>query len=100
MPMVVYKLKNTYFVMPRVYLDTSHCNKLKIYLNNPNVRFGVNCYGYKPKITTQEAEIMKNTSLYPITKEEQNFNKEVDYWTTKIKDILVAPFNSKSWSKY
>ena len=70
------------------------------YIDNPNVRFGVNCYGYKPKITTQEAEIMKNTSLYPITKEEQTFNKEVDYWSTKVKDILVAPFNSKSWSKY
>ena len=21
------------------------------YIDNPNIRFGVNCYGYKPKIT-------------------------------------------------
>jgi hypothetical protein len=28
------------------------------YIANPNVRFGVNCYGYRPKITSQE--ISKN----------------------------------------
>ena len=31
------------------------------YIDNPNIRFGVNCYGYKPKITPQEAEIMKKS---------------------------------------
>ena len=69
------------------------------YIDNPNVKFGVNCYGYKPKITSQEAELMENTQLYPLTQEEVNFEKRVGYWKTKISDILVAPFNSKSWSR-
>jgi hypothetical protein len=69
------------------------------YIDNPNVKFGVNCYGYKPKITRQEAELMENAQLYPLTQEEVKFEKRVDYWKTKISDILVAPFNSKSWSR-
>ena len=69
------------------------------YIDNPRVKFGVNCYGYKPKITPEEAELMENTPLYPVTQEELNFEKRVNYWKTRIQDILVAPFNSKNWSK-
>jgi hypothetical protein len=69
------------------------------YIDNPNVRFGVNCYGYKPKITSLESDIMKNQPLYPLTKAETKFEKRVDYWRERISDILVSPFNSKHWSK-
>ncbi len=37
------------------------------YIANPNVRFGVNCYGYKPEITPEESDLMQNTSIYPRT---------------------------------
>ena len=69
------------------------------YIDNPNVRFGINCYGHKPKITPWEAELMKNTPLYPVTQEELNFEKRVDYWLPRIKDILISPFNNKNWSR-
>ena len=39
------------------------------YIANPNVKFGINCYGYKPKITQEEAEAMKLAPLYPRTDE-------------------------------
>lgn len=68
------------------------------YIDNPNVKFGVNCYGHKPKITPYEATLMKNTTLYPMTKKEQEFNKSVDYWRQKISSILVAPFNKDKWN--
>jgi hypothetical protein len=68
------------------------------YIANPNVRFGANCYGYKPKITQQEAQMMEQAPMYPRTKEEQNFDKRVDYWRNNIADILVAPFNHNNWS--
>jgi len=68
------------------------------YIDNPNVRFGVNCYGYKPKITPDEAQNMMNTPLYPKTNTEIEFDKKVDYWRTKIHDIVVAPFNHNNWS--
>ena len=69
------------------------------YIDNPNVRFGINCYGHKPKITPWEAELMKNTPLYPVTQEELNFEKRVDYWLPRIKDILISPFNNKNWNR-
>tara|TARA_Y100000389_G_scaffold39423_1_gene33840 strand:- start:166 stop:1017 length:852 start_codon:yes stop_codon:yes gene_type:complete len=69
------------------------------YIDNPNVKFGVNCFGYKPKITQEEAELMENTPLYPITQEEIDFEKRVNYWKTRIQNILVSPFNNKKWSR-
>jgi hypothetical protein len=68
------------------------------YIDNKNVRFGVNCYGYKPKMTSEEEEMMKNTTPYPITEEDVKFQKQTDFWKTKIDDILVSPFNSDKWS--
>ena len=68
------------------------------YIANPNVRFGVNCYGYKPKITNLEAQIMSEQPLYPESEEELEFQKRVDYWKNNISNILVAPFNHETWS--
>ena len=68
------------------------------YIDNPNVRFGINCYGYKPKITPEEAQNMINTPLYPKTNSEIEFDNKVDYWRNKIHDIVVAPFNHNNWS--
>ncbi len=68
------------------------------YIANPNVRFGVNCYGYRPKITSQEAEMMKNIPLFPKTQKELDFQKRIEYWKNKISNIIVAPFNSNNWS--
>ncbi len=69
------------------------------FIDNQNVRFGVNCYGHKPKITSFEAELMENTQDYPVTQNELNFQRKVDYWKTRINDILISPFNSTNWSK-
>jgi hypothetical protein len=69
------------------------------YIANPKVKFGVNCYGNKPKITEQEEELMKTVSPYPQTKEDIVFQKRVDYWKEKVDEILVSPFNSNSWGQ-
>ena len=70
------------------------------YIDNPNVRFGVNCYGYKPEITSRETQKMASqTSKFPKTQKEIEFEKRVDVMKRKIPDILVAPFNDNSWSK-
>lgn len=69
------------------------------YIANPKVKFGVNCYGYKPKINTEEEEMMQNTSPYPKTEKDILFEKRVDYWKSKLDEILVSPFNYNTWSK-
>lgn len=70
------------------------------YIANPNIRFGVNCYGYKPKMSSEEEELMENTTPYPETAKELAFQKMVDYWKTQVQTILVSPFNYKDWGQW
>jgi preprotein translocase subunit SecG len=70
------------------------------YMANPHIQYGVNCFGYKPKITTEEEEMMQNTTPYPKTEKDILFEKRVDYWKTKLNDILVSPFNYSNWSRF
>lgn len=68
------------------------------YIDNPRVQFGVNCYGYKPRITSEEEEMMQNTSPYPKTAKDIAMENRVDYWKNKINEILVSPFNYNNWN--
>ena len=68
------------------------------YMANPQLRFGVNCYGNKPKITGEEEELMQYTTPYPETAEDIAFQKQVEFWKNKIDEILVSPFNYNTWS--
>ena len=69
------------------------------YIANPNVKFGVNCFGYKPKITSEEEEMMQNTALYPQSEQDILMEKKVDFWKNQLSKIIVSPFNSNTWSK-
>ena len=69
------------------------------YMKNPAMRFGANCFGYKPTMTTVEEELMANTTPYPKTKKDMAIAARTEYWKKKITDILVSPFNYKNWSK-
>jgi hypothetical protein len=68
------------------------------YIGNPNVRFGVNCYGYKPFITPEEERIMAETRPYPITKRDIKHERKVDKYRNKLDKIHVSPFNKSTWS--
>lgn len=68
------------------------------FIDNPNVKFGINCFGIKPDINSMEAENMRNEQLYPKTKKEIMFDEKVDYWRTRLADVMVSPFNSDNWS--
>lgn len=69
------------------------------YIANPNVRFGANCYGNKPLITGEEKHLMETSSLVPKTQKEINFEKIVEFYRNKLREILVAPFNKNSWNE-
>jgi len=70
------------------------------YIDNPNVRFGVNCFGYKPDINPKESQLMSEDNVYPKDKKQVLFEKRVEEWKKKIPDILVSPFNNDNWSTY
>jgi hypothetical protein len=69
------------------------------YIANPYVRFGVNCYGNKPKMTSEEAQIMDTAQPYPVSMKDIAFQKRVDFWKTKVDEILVSPFNKNTWGE-
>lgn len=68
------------------------------YIDNPNVRYGINCYGYKPKISEEAIQEMATKPMYPKTKKEIDFEKKVEKWKEKLPTILVSPFNHDNWS--
>jgi hypothetical protein len=70
------------------------------YIANKKIKFGVNCYGYKPKITSEEEELMKTATPYPETAKDIAFQKRVDYWKNKVDEILVSPFNYNTWGSF
>jgi hypothetical protein len=69
------------------------------YMANPALKFGVNCYGYKPRINSTEEELMATEPLYPKTEKDIAMEKRVDYWKDKLSEILVSPFNNNTWSR-
>jgi hypothetical protein len=69
------------------------------YISNPLVKFGVNCYGNKPKMTDTEKYIMDNVPEYPLTFKDLAFQKRVDYWKDHLNEVIVSPFNSETWTR-
>ena len=70
------------------------------YIANPNVRFGVNCYGKKPKMTLAEENALATATPYPETIQEQEMETKVNKWKDNISSIMVSPFNYDKWSEY
>jgi preprotein translocase subunit SecG len=67
-------------------------------IGNPNARFGVNCYGFKPIITPAEQNNMNNTPIHPISMRDMELQKKLEYWKKRVPEILLSPFNKNSWS--
>ena len=63
------------------------------FIDNPKLKYGVNCYGYKPRINKIEKEMMETTSIYPKTEKDIAIDKRVEYWKERLSEIIVSPFN-------
>ena len=97
--------KTTWHKLQKIKGHKNDCGRPGInggFIANPNVRFGVNCYGNKPAITQRESEIMKKSTPYPLSKEDKIINKLVKKYKKDIvsNDILVSPFNYSHWNRY
>jgi hypothetical protein len=101
--MVLYPTqKSTFNKLQKVPGHEHDCGRPGVnggYIANPEVKFGVNCFGNKPVITKEEKELMENSRLYPQTAQDALLEKRVDYWKEHVDEILISPFNPQSWSK-
>ena len=68
------------------------------YMANPDIKFGVNCYGHKPVMMGEEEQNMMTNSPYPKTEKDILMEQRVDYWKQRLDEILVSPFNYKRWN--
>ena len=94
--------KKTYDHLQTVEGHENDCGRTGVnggFIANPAVRFGANCFGYKPKITSEEQDAMDTASEYPKTRKDMAFERRVDYWRQKLPEVTVAPFNNSTWSK-
>lgn len=94
--------KETYARLSKIKGHEHACGRPGInggHIANPNVRFGVNCYGYKPKMSDAERKQIEQQSLYPKSLEDKYEEYRIDYYRRKLKDIIIAPFNKQTWFK-
>jgi hypothetical protein len=73
------------------------------YMANPNLRFGVNCYGVKPAPKQVEKDIMasKQNQIVPRNKEDILLDQKVQFWKDNgDKIVRLSSFNLDKWSEY
>lgn len=65
------------------------------YFDNANLKFGVNCYGIKPK--PKENEDISNCDNNDLNYYSE-FDEKVEDYKRELQDYKVLPFNKKEWS--
>jgi hypothetical protein len=69
------------------------------FMQNKHLRFGVNCYGKKPKPTQAELDAMNQAP--PKTAEQAQIDKKVEFWKKNADALLkVNSFNKEKWSEF
>jgi hypothetical protein len=67
------------------------------YFDNPELLFGVNCFGVRPAKNAMD-ELNNSEVALPPTTEEIEFEKQVQKFRDQLDDTTVLPFNKNSWS--
>jgi hypothetical protein len=71
------------------------------YMGNPNLRFGVNCYGKKPQPTPSDLNRMKAEEVIPKSPEDIKLDKKIEYWKKNADKLLqINSYNKTKWSEY
>ena len=68
------------------------------FFDNPELRFGVNCYGPKPQKKDTDELLMDTEIGVPPTAEQIEFDKKVYKFREQLANITVLPFNRDKWS--
>uniref|UniRef100_A0A6C0JIY4 Link domain-containing protein n=1 Tax=viral metagenome TaxID=1070528 RepID=A0A6C0JIY4_9ZZZZ len=71
------------------------------YIANPYVKFGVNCFGKKPKPSDSDLARMKAVDVVPKSDADVALDAKVKYWKDHAADLLkINSYNKKQWSEY
>jgi hypothetical protein len=71
------------------------------YIDDPEVRLGVNCYGKKPKPSASELSAISSGVNIPKTPEDALLEKKIDFWKQNREKLLkINSYNTDKWSMY
>uniref|UniRef100_A0A6C0CMD9 Link domain-containing protein n=1 Tax=viral metagenome TaxID=1070528 RepID=A0A6C0CMD9_9ZZZZ len=72
------------------------------YFRNPNIKFGVNCYGVKPVAKKSDLQWMETKKMqpFPRTRDQRRMDDKVEYWKNNLDKIIVNSFNKDKWSRF
>lgn len=73
------------------------------YIKNPYVRFGVNCYGKKPKADDKDLNRMNanKNKVYPKNAKDLLLEGKINFWKQNADKMLnLNSFNQDKWSQY
>ena len=67
------------------------------FFDNPELRFGVNCYGSKPAQSQHDAKTISKGNNEPMTPGMLDYDKKVAHFRSEADHIGISPFNSTTW---
>jgi hypothetical protein len=69
------------------------------YFENPELKFGVNCYGVKPPQSENDQELLMKQGKIPRSVAALKIDQKVQEFKRKADSVGVLPFNNDKWSK-
>ena len=73
------------------------------YMGNPNLKFGVNCFGKKPSPSDDDVRRLqsKKYQMYPETKHDKEMKEKMEKWKKNADKMLqINSYNRSMWSRY
>ena len=73
------------------------------YMENPYIKFGVNCFGQKPKPSDKDLQVMNANKNMPQAKTEDDLlmEKKISFWKENADKLLqLNSFNRNKWSEF
>jgi cytochrome c biogenesis protein CcdA len=71
------------------------------YMEDPNQRFGVNCYGKKPLPKPEDLKALKQSQLPPKSEDDIITDMKVKFWKDNSDKLLqINAYNNNKWSQY
>ena len=98
--------KSTWTKLQKTKKHQNDCGRPGInggYMKNPNIRFGVNCYGKKPKANDADLNRMnsKKNASYPKSSEDILLDQKTQFWKDNADKLLkINGFNNNKWSEF
>jgi hypothetical protein len=95
--------KNTWQNLQKDPTKKNNCGRPGInggYMENPYIKFGVNCYGVKPKAKESEKNAMKTQTTDVSVTKPPTVDPNVQKWKSLLDTLTVNSYNKFEWSEY